>query len=70
MPEPVKLINMHQAHAIAKEYGVEVSLQTIHLWVAKKHLGFQPSGHGGHWRIFEEKFRVHVSGINALNRED
>lgn len=68
---PVKTITMKEAHRIAvEEYGVDVSLQTIHLWVTKKHLGHQPSGNGGHWRVFEDKFRAHVSGKKELERED
>lgn len=66
----VKTVTMKEAQEIAlNEYGIEVSIQTINNWVTKKHLGHQPSGSGGHWRVFEEKFRKHISGEKQFTKE-
>ena len=70
-PVVIKTISMKEAQKIAQEeYDIQVSLQTIHLWVSKKHLGHQPSGNGGHWRVFEQKFRDHISGRKEFVKED
>jgi hypothetical protein len=67
---PAKTITMQEARTIAREeFGITVSIQTIHKWVDKKKLGFQPSGNCGHWRVFEDKFREHISGNKERNTE-
>jgi len=67
---PQKTISMQEARSLALELlGYNVSIQTIHKWVTKKSLGFQPSGPGGHYRVFEDKFRKHISGDKERNKE-
>ena len=69
--EAIKTITMKEAQEIArKEYGIHVSIQTLNNWITKKHLGHQPLGIGGRWRVFEEKFREHISGNKEFFKED
>ncbi len=59
-------ISVKQAQRIAREYGKDVSIVTIIVWVEKHGLGHQPGGEGGRWYIFEDKFRDWVSGKDVL----
>ena len=51
-----------QALEKAAAAGITTTLATLLTWVDKHKLGFQPSGNGGHWYIFRNKFDAFITG--------
>ena len=70
MNEPEqKIYTMHEAQTRWREVtGKDVSVPTIIMWVEKWKLGFQPSGPGGKWAIYADKWDKFCKGeFNGKN---